>query len=399
MSLRISTAGLHAQGLQGLLKRQSDVARTQQEMVTGNKLVRAAENPAGAAQAQRIDHAVSLLGGFERNAALLQNRLQLQEGALADTGDLLGRARDLAVQANNASLSQDDRRMVSLEIRKLREQMLSVANREDGSGRSLFSGRIDGVKPFTDTAGSVSYAGDDGQNRLEVAPDLPLADADPGSDVFLRVRTGDGHVRGTAAPANAGNAILQQASVTDFGAWARQPLRVEFTAPDAYQVLDAGGTVLTTGTFASGDSIAIGGVQARLTGTPAIGDAFTIEPAPTRDVFATLEMLADALDTPAATAAERARQSNVITGALGDISTAQDHMLALRAGTGARLAALDSSDASRAAQNESLRTQLSQLRDVDYAEATSRLSLQLTAIEAAQRTMLRVQQLSLFDRL
>lgn len=399
MSLRISTAGLHAQGLQGLLKRQSEVARTQQEMVTGNKLVRAAQNPAGAAQAQRIDHAVSLLDGFGRNAALLQNRLQLQEGALADTGDLLGRARDLAVQANNASLSQDDRRMVSLEIRKLREQMLSVANREDGSGRALFSGRIDGVKPFTDTAGSVSYAGDDGQNRLEVAPDLPIADADPGSDVFLRVRTGDGHVRGTPAPANAGNAVMQQTSVTDFGAWNRQPLRIEFTAPDAYRVLDAGGTVLTTGTFASGDSISVGGAQAHLTGTPAVGDAFTIEPAPTRDVFATLEMLADALDTPAATAAERARQSNLITGALGDISTAQDHMLALRAGTGARLAAIDTSDESRAAQNESLRTELSQLRDVDYAEAASRLSLQLTAIEAAQRTMLRVQQLSLFDRL
>lgn len=399
MSLRISTAGLHAQGLQGLLKRQAEVARTQQEMVTGNKLVRAADNPAGAAQAQRIDHAVALLDGFERNAALLQNRLQLQESALSDSGDLLGRARDLAVQANNASLSQEDRRMVALEIRALREEMLSVANRQDGSGRALFAGRVDGVRPFTDTAGSVTYAGDDGRNRLEVSPDLPVADTDPGSDVFLRVRTGDGHVRGTALPANTGNVVMQQTSVTDFAAWNGQPLRIEFTAPDAYRVLDAGGAVIATGAYADGGSIAIGGVQARLTGTPGVGDAFTIGPAPTRDVFATLEMLADALDTPAATAAERARQSNLITGALGDISTAQDHMLALRAGTGARLAAIDASDESRAAQNESLRTELSQLRDVDYAEAASRLSLQLTAIEAAQRTMLRVQQLSLFDRL
>lgn len=399
MSLRISTAGLHAQGLQGLLKRQSEVARTQQEMVTGNKLVRAAENPAGAAQAQRIDHAVALLDGFERNASLLQNRLQLQESALSDTGDLLGRARDLAVQANTASLSQEDRRMVALEIRELRAQMLSIANREDGSGRSLFAGRVDGVKPFTDTAGSVGYAGDDGQNRLEVSPDLALADADPGSDVFLRVRTGDGTVRGTAAPGNTGNAVLQQTSVTDFGAWAGQPLRIEFTAPNAYRVLDAGGNAVSTGAYADGDSILVGGVQARVTGTPAVGDTFTIEPAPTRDVFATLQSLADALETPAATLAERARQTNLIGGALGDISTAQNHMLALRAGTGARLAAIDVSDASRAAQNESLRTELSQLRDVDYAEAASRLSIQLTAIEAAQRTMLRVQSLSLFERM
>lgn len=399
MSLRISTAGLHAQALQGLLKRQSDVARTQQEMVTGNKLVRAAENPAGAAQAQRIDHAVALLDGFERNASMLQNRLQLQESALSDTGDLLGRARDLAVQANNASLSSEDRRMVALEIRELRGQMLSIANREDGSGRALFAGRVDGVKPFTDTAGNVAYAGDDGQNRLDVSPDVALADTDPGSDVFLRVRTGDGTVRGAAAPANTGNALLQQTSVADFGVWAGQPLRIEFTAPDAYRVLDADGNAVATGAYSNGDSILVGGVQARITGTPATGDAFTIEPSPTRDVFATLEGLADALETPVATPAERARQMNLVGAALGDISTAQDHMLALRAGTGARLAAIDTSDESRAAQNESLRTELSQLRDVDYAEATSRLSVQLTAIEAAQRTMLRVQALSLFDRM
>jgi flagellar hook-associated protein 3 FlgL len=399
MILRISTAGIHEQGLQGLLKRQADVARTQQEMVTGNKLTRAAQNPSGAAQAQRIDHAIALLEGFERSASLLQNRLEQQEAALSDTGDLLGRARDLAVQANNATMSAADRRMVALEVRQLRSQLLSVANREDGTGRALFSGRVDGVRPFTEAGGTVSYAGDDGRNLLDVGPDLALADADPGSDVFMRVRTGDGTVRGTAAPTNAGNVLMQGAQVTDFGVWDGQPLRIEFTATDAYRIVDSGGTVVSTGAYTSGESIAFGGVQTRLAGTPAVGDAFTLEPAPTRDVFSTLQQLADALEMPVASEAERARQNNLIGGALGDISTAQDHVLGLRAGSGARLKAIDEAGHQRAAQNESLRTSLSQLRDVDYAEATTRLSLQLTAIEAAQRTMLRIQNLSLFDRL
>ena len=39
---------------------------------------------------------------------------------------------------------------------------------------------------------------------------------------------------------------------------------------------------------------------------------------------------------------------------------------------------------------------LSDLRDVDIAEAASRLSLQITALEAAQQTLVRVQGLSLF---
>lgn len=399
MTLRISTAGLHAQGLQGLLKRQQEVARTQNEMVTGNKLTRAAENPAGAAQAQRIDHAVAMLDGFERSATLLEGRLQLQEEALSDTNDLLTRARELAIQGNNAPLSSAERKMIAAEIRHLRSDMIAAANRSDGNGRALFAGRVDGVTPFADVGGSVRYDGDDGRNLHDVAPDLAIADADPGSDVFLRVRTGNGEIRATAGASNTGTGLLQETVITDHAAWPASPLRIEFTAADAYRVLDDGGAVIATGTFAPGDAIAVAGVRTRIAGVPATGDAFTVEPAPVQDVFATLERLADALEMPVTPGAVQARQTNLIGNAIADIATAQDHMLALRASTGARRLALDNAAETRAGQSVTLRENLSQLRDVDYAEATGRLGLQLTAIEAAQRTMLRVQGLSLFDKL
>ena len=74
-------------------------------------------------------------------------------------------------------------------------------------------------------------------------------------------------------------------------------------------------------------------------------------------------------------------------------------MLALRSGTGSRLAALDTAEDARGAGDLTLQQSLSELRDVDFAEAASRLALQLTALEAAQKTMLQVQRLSLFDRM
>ena len=399
MILRMSTAGLHAQGLNALLKRQQDLARTQQQLTTGSKLNRAAEDPSGAAQAQRLDHLVTALDTFGRNAGVLEQRLRLQEQALGDAGDQLIRARELAVQGNNATLSQTDRQALAAEIRQLRAQMLSIANRDDGTGRYLFAGRQDGVMPFAEAAGSVSYAGDDGQNLVDVSPDLALADTDAGSDVFLRMRTGNGEIRGTASPSNTGVAVLQSTDVADHAAWPNAALRLEFTAPGTYRVLDAGGAVLASGSYASGDTIDAAGVRVRLAGVPAAGDAFALEPAPTGDIFATLQSLADALDAPSATPAERAKQSNAIGGAIGDIATAQDHLLSVRAGTGSRLSALDMSADTRAAQDESLRTTLSDLRDVDYAKAASQLSLELTAIQAAQSTMLHVQGLSLFDKL
>jgi len=42
---------------------------------------------------------------------------------------------------------------------------------------------------------------------------------------------------------------------------------------------------------------------------------------------------------------------------------------------------------------------LSNLRDLDYTEAASRLSLQMTALQAAQQTFQRVQGMSLFNLL
>lgn len=397
--MRISTAGLYQQGLASLLGRTSELAKTQQQLTTGRRLTRAADDPSGAAQAQQIDHAVAALDQYGRSSNLLENRLHLQESALTDTGDILDRARQLAVQGNNATLSTSDRKAIANEIRELRGSLLAVANRSDGNGRALFAGQRDGVVPFTDTAGNVSYAGDDGRNSVDVAPDIALADTDPGSEVFMRPRTGDGVIRASAAVGNTGSAVLGETRVTDTAAWAGRGLSLQFTSSSNWQVLDSSNAVISSGTYAPGDAISVAGVRTQLTGTPNAGDSFSLAPAPRQNVFKTLQALADALDAPVTTTAERAKLNNAVSGSLSDIAGAQEHMLGIRASTGTRLAAIDSSTQSRGDTDVSLRSTLSGLRDVDYAQASTQLSLQLTAIDAAQRTMLRVQSLSLFNKI
>jgi len=396
--MRISTAGFHQQGLAALMRRETDAAKTQQQLTTGNRLARAADDPAGAAQAQRLDHALGRLDQFDTSAGLLQGRLEAQEAALSDATDYLNLARERVVQANTGGISADDRRIIATELRHLRASLLDVANRGDGNGRALFAGQRDGVTPFSQTAGVVTYNGDDGRNRIDVAPDMAVADTDPGSDVFMRVPTGDGVIRGTVGAANTGTGVLQSARVTDSNAWGARNLTLQFTSPTDWRVMD-GATLVGSGTYADGDTIDIAGVQTRLTGAPAAGDSFALQPAPRRDVFATLQSLADALDAPATTPVQKAALNNALAGALSDIATAQEHFLGVRASTGSRLASIDQSGADRADSRVSLKATLSGLRDVDMAEAASRLSLQLTAIEAAQKTMVRVQSLSLFDKL
>ena len=397
--LRMSTAGLYNQGLQGLLQQQQRLARVQQELVGQNKLLRGADNPSGMARAQQMDHLLASLQQQDRNATLVEHRLRSQENALADVGTQLDRARQLAVQANSPALSDSDRASIAAELRAVRSELLAIANRDDGNGRRLFAGTRDGVIPFADNGGVVSYAGDDGRNSLEISPDHWVVDGEPGSEVFLRVRTGDGIVRGSAAAGNTGTGVLQSSGVVDHAAWTGQSLRVEFTAADAWRVLDGDGNELATGSYTEGATITAGGMQLKISGAPAAGDSFRVEPAPVRDVFATLQGLADALEAPAADPAARAWRANQVGAALGDLATAQDHMLSLRAATGSRLSALDNAADARSATELTLHESLSELRDVDVADAASRLALHLAAIEAAQKTMLRVQGLSLFDRM
>lgn len=400
MTLRLSTAGIHQQGLSALLRQQSNVARAQLELTTQQKLINAADDPSGMANAKRLEHALSTLEQQDKDSALVEHRLRSQEQALTDVGTQLDRARQLAVQAGNGALSDADRASIAGELRQIREAIVAIGNRDDGTGNRLFAGSRDGVSPFVvDANGGVSYIGDDGRNQVEVAPGLRIGDTDPGSDLFLRVRTGDGLVRATAGAGNTGSGVLGSASVTDTAAWAGRSLSVHFTAPDAFELRDGAGSVIASGPFVAGTAIAGGGIQMTITGAPATGDSFTIGKAPTQDVFGTLETLANALDAPAVTASEQAARQNAINRGLGDIRAAQDHFLSARADTGTRLAALDDATDGRLSYGVSLDTMLSNLRDVDPTEAASRLALQSTALEAAQRTLIKVQQMSIFDLL
>lgn len=406
MSLtRISSNTLFESNIGRLLARQAELIATQDQISSGRRVNTASDDPLAAGAAVAIDRSLAELDRFDLNANVLANRLNLQEGALAQTGESLQRARELVIQAANAPLSSSDRASIAREIRQIRDGLLGIANGVDAGGRYLFGGTQDDRPPFVDASTGVTYVGDQTQRRIDVAPALALQDADPGSEVWMRIPTGDSRVAVAAAPANAGTGLLGTFGVVDAAAWAATGnvgFRVAFTSPTAYEIQDAGGAPLVppqTGTYAPGDTLTLQGLQLRLNGEPATGDTFTVGPSGRQDIFATLDALADTLETPATTVTERTRQQNAIFVALANISSAQDHFVDKRAGGGARLAGIDEARALRDATSVTLKATLSDLRDVNIAEAASRLAQQSTALDAAQLSFQRVASLSLFNYL
>jgi flagellar hook-associated protein 3 FlgL len=399
MTIRISTASLFQGGLNQLLARQAQVVQTQNQLATGRRVVNGADDPLAAGAAVALDRSIAELDRFGLNAAVLQNRLNLQESLLTEAGDALQRLRELAVQANNATLTGADRVSVSKEAEQIRQRLLSLANSVDAAGRYVFGGSQDDRRPFVEGPAGVSYQGDQVWRAVAVAPELAINDAEPGSEVWMRVPTGIGPVKATMGAGNTGQLLLGGYSVTDAAAWNGQALSVSFTSPTTYDVLDAGGAVIGGGTYTPGDTLSFNGLSVSLSGPAATGDTLAIGPQVPNDIFATVQGFIDALQAPAATLADRARQTNAIGSVLADISAAGDHFIDRRAGGGARLAGLDDAQGLREATALTLKETLSDLRDVNVAEAASRLTQQSTALEAAQASFVRLQGLSLFNYL
>ncbi len=397
MISRLSTSMLYQQSIAQLQTRQADLAQLQEQMSTGKKLVTAKDDPVGAGAAVTLDRALAELEQFESNGNKLRHRLGLQENVLAQAGDTLGRISTLTVQANGGALSDADRRAIAIEVASLRDGLLDLANTPDGTGRYLFGGTRDGGIPFADAGGSVSYNGDQTRRTVEIAPLTFVDDALPGSEVFMRVRSGDGRIDAGAAGGNAGTGTVTGFTLADSAQWNGGSYSVSFAADGAYSVADAAGNPVATGVHAPGDTLAFNGLTLSIEGSPAAGDTFTVGPASTRDVFATIDALVGALGMDPTSDTQRAAQQNALQGALRDIATAQGHLIDARADGGARLAALDQADDLRMAQGVTIEGTLSDMRDLDYAEAISRFELEMVALEAAQLSFMQMQRLSLFD--
>lgn len=400
MSLRISTAALHDLAIASMLRQQAALARTQNQIATGRRVQTPSDDPVAAAQLYELSRTQAQLEQFGSNAGVARGRLQLEEQALADTGNVLQRVRELIVQANNATLSDGDRRSVATELRARVGELQSIANRRDSNDEYLFAGYATRTQPFArDASGQMAYGGDAGVRELQVDATQFIADADPGSGVYMEVPEGNGMFVTAAASANTGSGLLDTGSIVDRTQWIPDQYTITFTTADAWQVSDGGGNLVASGAYQGGSAIAFRGVQVSVSGAPASGDTFTVQASGTEDVFTTVDAAIAALQAGGSTDALRARLATALGGTLQQLDQAHERLLTVRASVGARLAMLDDVDGARANQSSALATAVSGLQDLDYASAIARMNQQYVSLQAAQQSYASIARLSLFDYL
>lgn len=299
--MRISTSFIQQQSVDAMLRQQTELAKTQQQVSTGERIQSPSDDPVASVRILGIERDINLTEQYQNNADAAENKLNVNDGILKSAADILQRIRELAVQGLNDTNDGNARDAIAEEIRQLNETLVSLANSTDANGEYLFSGYQSNTQAFDPT--TYTYNGDSGQRNLRVGSGYLVEISEPGDQIFI---------------------------------------------------------------------------STNLNGT-------------TQAIFQTIDDFVSALENDAVNTAPNNGDF------LSNMDTALNQVYESRTKVGTRLNAIDQQRAVNESSIASLQNNLSQLKDLDYAEAITRLNQQAVGLQAAQQAYVKVQGLSLFN--
>lgn len=397
--MRVSTSYMFSQNLTAMLNQQTELGKTQLQISTGKRIISPSDDPAGSVQILNLQREFSITEQYLSNADKAENKQAIEEGALKSSTDILQRIRELAVQGLNATNAQSDRQAIAIELDQLNEQLLALANTRDSNGDYLFSGFKSNSKPYETINGS--YQGDEGQRNMKVGAGVLIETNDPGNAIF-EARHVSTVLTKTAGATNSNISIISSNASAELNL----PLTFTFNAGIApaggYDVSDGVTTASIPYTVAedglnvdlSSLNPALPKMTITLTGTPSAVDSFTIDTTvTTQSMFKTIDQFSKALVANQVTANDGPNNGDFLT----NIGTSIETVVDTQAKIGSRLNAIEHQRETNDGISLSMEKTLSQIKDLDYAEAISRLELQSLGLQAAQQTFSQVQRLSLFN--
>ena len=447
--MRISTSQIYDAGALSIQNGQSNLFKLQNQLSTGRRVLTPQDDPVASAHALVVTQTMAVNTQSMNNQSAANSQLGLVDSQLAGLTDVLQSVRERVVQAGNTTYSQSNRESMAFELESRLNEIIGIANSDNGVGEYLFSGYSGNVKPFSinaalpasspATTSPVTYSGDDGERLLQVSSSRQMAISVAGSDVFMNAKNGNGtfvtatggnlasdlSALGFTPPSagnNKGSATIDAGSVLDQGKWNAVGNPSDFMV--RFTVTAAGGTTyqLYNNTnpaapvallaapqpYTSGQAIKLQdtaippafdyGVQFTVQGQPSDGDSLTVAPSTNQSLFQTMQNLIGILRTPVGSSTYTTTQfSNDLSAQLTNLDQSLNNILRVQATVGTRMQELESLGNLSSDLDVQYKSTLSDLQDVDYAKTISEYIQQNTNLEAAQKSFVQISGLSLFN--
>ena len=146
MALTVNTniAALNAQ--RNLGTTQGTLNTSLQRLSSGLRINSAKDDAAGLAISNRMTAQIRGLNQAARNANDAISLAQTAEGALQESGNILQRIRELAIQSANDTNSASDRVNLQKEVSQLQAELGRIANETSFNGKKILDGSFTAAK-------------------------------------------------------------------------------------------------------------------------------------------------------------------------------------------------------------------------------------------------------------
>jgi flagellin len=120
----------------------NETQKINEKLATGLSINRASDNSAGLSISERMRSQIRGLNQASKNTMDGISFVQVAEGHLQSTTDILHRIRELAVQSSNGIYSDEDRNMMAVEISQLVSEVDRIASQATFNGLNILTGRF-----------------------------------------------------------------------------------------------------------------------------------------------------------------------------------------------------------------------------------------------------------------
>jgi flagellar hook-associated protein 3 FlgL len=408
--IRLGSANAYDTALSNIMSRQSSLSSLQENLTSGKKVVRASDDPTGAAQAERAITRLARIETDQRALESQRNSIAQAESTLADVGEALQNFRELAVSAGNASHTAQERSAIAAQLTGYRDQVFALANRKDTNGLPLFSALGSALAPFVGPQTlpqDYTFAGQPGQ---VASNEVAIPYALDGDRAFMHLPARDGVFNATLVPAapthqiGTTGVVLTDPALVSGSAYSISISGVDTTTVPGTTTVsyDIAENPNVTGPFSGSASYpsnstaniavtAIPGLTVNITGKPVFGDIIKLDPRPS--IFSVLDDairdIGNAVDGNAATQA--------VGQALHNLDIGMSRISSARGQAGDLLNRADRISSNQEKRSIQVEGDRSRAEDLDMIKGVSDFQNQQTGYQAALQSYAQVQKLSLFN--
>lgn len=192
----VSSKLFNASTKASLEKLDEQITKKQAEVSSGKKDLGLAKDSVSINRVNYINMALSQLDRFKDGIQAAAGHLKTQETALAEVENSVMRLYELGLQANTDTLSPDQKKLIGVEVKQLKLNILDRINAKDQRGNAIFGGTIGKNDAFViNDKNNVRYVGTLEEGAVSISENRQIASHLNGHDIFMKIPSGSGQKR------------------------------------------------------------------------------------------------------------------------------------------------------------------------------------------------------------